>query len=117
MAAAIPFIEVAHDTHSRSARRPDDKMYSGDTVDCSEMGAHRLIGFEEGSLGEEMQIKVGEERWEGIGIVPLRNLSCMVGYLETVGAGSEWPLDDRFEQTGLMKARHGNGLSTLFSKK
>ena len=92
MAAAIPFIEVAYDTHSRSARRPDDKMHSGDTVDRSEMGAHRFIRFEEGPFGEEMQLKVGEKGWEGIGIVPLRNLSCMVGYLETVGAGSEWPL-------------------------
>ncbi len=47
-------------------------MDSGDTLHRPEMGAHRLIGFEEGSLGEEMQFKVGEERREGIGIVPLQ---------------------------------------------
>jgi hypothetical protein len=50
-------------------------MNPGDTLHCPEMGAHRLIGFEEGSLCEEMQFKVGEEGWKGIGIVPLRNLS------------------------------------------
>jgi hypothetical protein len=116
MAATIPFIEVAHDTHSRSARRPDNKMYSGNTVDCPEMGAHRFVRFEEGSLGEEMQLKVGEKGREGIGIMPLRNLSSMVGYLETVRAGSEWPRDNRFEQPGLMKTRHRNGLSTLVTK-
>ena len=32
MTAAIPLVEVAHDTHSRSVRRPDDKMDSGDTL-------------------------------------------------------------------------------------
>jgi hypothetical protein len=65
-------------------------MYSGDTMDRPEMGAHRLIGFEEGSLGEEVQLKVGEERWESIGIMPLRDLPRMVGYAETIGDSSEW---------------------------
>ncbi len=97
MAAAIPLVEVSHDTHSRGIRRPDDKMDSGDTLHRSEMGAHRLIGFEEGSLGEEMQLKVGEERREGIGIMPLRDLPRMVGYAETIGDGSEWPRYDGFE--------------------
>jgi hypothetical protein len=97
MATTIPFIEIAHDTHSRGIRRPDDKMDSCDTLDRSEMSAHRLIGFEEGSLGEEMQLKVGEEGWEGIGIVPLRNLPRMVGYAETIGDGSEWLLYGGFE--------------------
>jgi hypothetical protein len=91
-------------------------MHSGDTVDRPEMGAHRFVRFEEGSLGEKMQLEVGEKGWKGIGVVPLRNLSCMVGYLETVGAGSEWPWDNRFEQPGLMKARHGNGLSTSLTQ-
>jgi hypothetical protein len=72
-------------------------MHSGDSVDCPEMGAHRFIRFEEGSLGEEMQIKVGEERWEGIGIMPLRDLSLMVGYAKTIGEGSERPRDGGFE--------------------
>jgi hypothetical protein len=54
MAAAIPFIEIAHDTHSRGVWRPDDKMDPGDTLHRPEMCAHRLIGFEEGSLGEEV---------------------------------------------------------------
>jgi hypothetical protein len=75
------------------------------------MGAHRLIGFEEGSLGKEVQFKVGEEGKKGIGIVPLRDLSCMIGYAKTIGLASERPLGNRFEQTGLMEARHGNGLS------
>jgi hypothetical protein len=42
----------------------------------------------------------------------------MVGYAETIGAGSERPRNDRFEQTGLVQARHGNGLSiSLIEKK
>jgi hypothetical protein len=81
------------------------------------MGTHRLIGFEEGSLGEEMQLKVGEEGRECIGIMPLRDLSCIVGYAETVGGSSERSWDDGFEQTGLMEARHGNGLPTSLAEK
>jgi hypothetical protein len=65
-------------------------MDSCDTLYRSEVSAHRLIGFEEGSLGEEVQLKVGEERWEGIGIMPLRHLPRMVGYAETIGDSSEW---------------------------
>jgi hypothetical protein len=63
-----------------------------------------------------MQLKVGEEGREGIGIMPLRDLSCMVGYAETIGGGSEWPWDDSFEQTGLMQARHRNGLPTSLTE-
>jgi hypothetical protein len=53
------------------------------------MSAHRFIGFEEGSFGEEMQFKVGEEGWEGIGIMPLRDHPCMAGYAKTIGEGSD----------------------------
>jgi hypothetical protein len=63
-------------------------MDSGDTLHRSDMGAHRLIGFEEGPLSEEMQFKVGEERWEGIGIMPFRYPSCIVGYAKPIGAAS-----------------------------
>ena len=80
------------------------------------MGPHCFIGFQEGFLGEEMQFKVGEERWEGIGIVPLRDLFPMVDYAETIGPSSEWPLNDRFEQPGFMEARHGNGLSSSLTE-
>jgi hypothetical protein len=40
----------------------------------------------------------------------------MVGYAETIGAGSKWPRDDGFEQTGLMEARHRNGLPTTLTE-
>jgi len=91
-------------------------MDSNDTLHCSEMGAHGFVGFEEGPLGEEVQLKVGEEGRKGIGIMPLRDLSRMVGYAETIGGGYEWPRDDRFEQTGLVQARHGNGLPTSLTE-
>jgi hypothetical protein len=91
-------------------------MDSNDILHCPEMGAHGFVGFEEGPLGEEVQLKVGEEGREGIGIVPLRDLSCLVGYAEAIGAGSEWPRYDGFEQTGLMEARHGNGLLTSLTE-
>jgi hypothetical protein len=87
-------------------------MGSGDTLHRPEMGAHCFIGFEEGPFGEEMQLKVGEEGWECIRIIPFRYLACMVGYAEAIGAGSEWSRDDGFEQTGLMKAHHGDGSPT-----
>jgi hypothetical protein len=77
-------------------------MDARDTFHRPEMGSHRLIGFEESSLGEEVQFKVGEEGWKGIGIMPLRYLSCMVGYTETIRAGPEWSRDSGFEQTGCM---------------
>ncbi len=54
MAAAIPLVEVAHDTDSHGVRRPDDKMNSRDILNRPEVGAHGFIGFDEGSLGEEM---------------------------------------------------------------
>ena len=72
-------------------------MDSGDTLNRPVMGAHGFIGFEEGSLGEKMQLKVGKKGWKGIGIMPLRYLPCMVGYAETIGGGSEWPRYDGFE--------------------
>jgi len=61
MAAAVPLVEVTYDTYSRGVRRPDDKMDSGDALNCSKMGAHRLARFEKGFFGKEMQLIVGEE--------------------------------------------------------
>jgi hypothetical protein len=72
-------------------------MDPGDILYRSEMSAHRLIGFEEGTLGEEMQFKVGEEGREGIGIVPLRDLTIMVGDAKSIRAYSERPRDNGFE--------------------
>ena len=116
MASAIPLVEVSHDTYSHGVRRPDDKMESGDTLHRPEMGAHCFIGFEEGSLGEEMQLKVGEKGGECIGIMPLRDLAHMVGYPKTIGDRCKRTRDDRFEQTGLMESRHGNGLPTSLTE-
>ena len=61
MAAAIPLVEVAHDTDSEGIRRPDDKMNSSDPLHGPEMGAHCLVGFEEGAFGKEMQLEVAEK--------------------------------------------------------
>jgi len=72
-------------------------MDSGDTLNRPEMGAHGFIGFEESSLREEVQFKVGEEGWESIGIVPLRDLSFMVCDAEPIRAGPERTRDDGFE--------------------
>ena len=108
MAAAIPLVEVTHDTHSRSVRCPDDEMDAGNTLQCPEMGAHGFIGFEEGSLGEQMQFKVGKEGWKCIGIMTLGYLSRMIGCAETIGSASEWPRDDGFKQAVLMETLHRN---------
>jgi hypothetical protein len=110
MTAAIPLVEVAYDTHSYGVRSPDDKMDSGDTLNAPNMGAYGLIGFEEGSLCEEMQLIVGEERRKCIGIMAFRNLSCMIGDAETIGSGSEGCRDNGFKEAGIMEARHRNGL-------
>jgi hypothetical protein len=91
-------------------------MGSGDTLHRPDVGTHRVIGFEKGSLGEEVQFKVSKEGWKCIGIVPLRDLSRMVGYAETIRAGSEWARYGGFEQTIFMEARHGNGLSTSLTE-
>ena len=71
VAAAIPLVEVAHDTDSQGVRCPDDKMHSSDPLHGPEMGPHCLVGFEEGALGKEMQLIVAEQGGEGIGIMPL----------------------------------------------
>jgi len=63
-----------------------------------------------------MKFKVCEEGEECIGVIPFRDLPCMVGDAETIGVGSERPRNDRFEQPGFMPARHGNGLSTSLTE-
>ena len=113
MATAVPLIKVADNADPSCVRRPDDEMDSCYTLNCPEMGTHRVIGFEEGALGEEVQFKVGEEGWKSIGIVPFRDLSLMVCHAEPIGAGSEWSWDNRFEQPCFMQARHGNGTLIL----
>jgi hypothetical protein len=91
-------------------------MDSGNTLYASEVCAHRFIGFEERSLGEEMQLKVGEEGKEGIGIMPFRDLPCMSCDSETIGGGSERFLNNGFKQTGFMETSHGDGVARVFTE-
>jgi hypothetical protein len=99
MASAVPLVEVTYDTDSRGVWCPDDKMDSGDTLHCSEMGPHRLVGFVEGPLGKKMQLKVCEERWEGIGIMSFYYLPCIVGYKKPVEVGFKGTRYGSLEET------------------
>src|SRR5262245_1731154 len=116
MTAAVPFVEVAYDTDSPGIGRPDDKMDSGDTLDVSHMSDHCVIGLEECALGEEMQFKVGEKRWERIGIMPFRDLSRVVCHAEPIGTGPKRLRNNRFEQPCLMHEHHRNGLLVSFTQ-
>ena len=68
MRAAVPAIEVADDADALRVGRPDGEVHAGDAADRQAMGAELLPRAVVRPLAEQVQIEVGEDLAELIGI-------------------------------------------------
>ena len=64
----IPGVEVANHGNRACVRRPDGKTHTADAIDCHNAGAKMRRQFKMPPFVEQMQIKVAEQRPEGIWI-------------------------------------------------
>ena len=68
MDAAVPGIEIADDAHARGIGRPHGKLHATHAGDFADVGAQRVVELVVGALADQVQVKFGQHRREGVGV-------------------------------------------------
>lgn len=71
MAALVPVVEIADNAHNFGVRRPDRESHAGDVVASHRMRAHGAIAFVLSALTVDVQIEVGDQGAETVGVFDL----------------------------------------------
>ncbi len=79
-------------------------MNTGNPLDGPQIGSQGIVGPEEGTLREEMQLKIGQERRKGVRVVSFRSLSGLVEQAKAVTGMGRRLGQDGFEQSRLVHA-------------
>src|SRR5512141_1672066 len=69
MAPVVPSVEVADDAYMAGVRSPYREADAGDVLVLDKVGSQFLVKTKVVSLAEEMEIEVGENRREPVGIL------------------------------------------------
>jgi len=86
MDAAVPLIHVANDADALCGRGPDGEVRSGDANNRMEMRAEFLVGVKVAAFANEVEVKVGEEKGEGVGIENFEGFAMVGAALDFVAA-------------------------------
>ena len=87
MDPAVPMIEIADNADAASAGRPDGKVDAANAFQGNEMSAKLLVGVVVAALAHEIQIKLGKEAGESVGVVDLKRFAMIGAALNFVAAG------------------------------
>ena len=71
MPARVPLIEVAGQGDGFRVRRPNGEAHAAHALALDQVRAQRLIAFVERALRVQMQVEIGYQRREAIGIVEI----------------------------------------------
>src|SRR5256885_13107182 len=75
MDAAVPAIEVAHNTDAPRAGGPDGEVNAADAFECDQVGAEFLVSIVMAALAHQIQIELAEHHGKGIGIEDFEGLA------------------------------------------
>src|SRR5256885_11504778 len=75
MDAAVPAIEVAHNTDAPRAGGPDGEVNAADAFECDQVGAEFLVSIVMAALAHQIQIELAEHHRKGIGIEDFEGLA------------------------------------------
>src|SRR2546421_3086746 len=75
MDAAVPAIEVAHNTDAPRAGGPDGEVNAADAFECDQVGAEFLVSIVMAAPAHQIQIELAEHHGKGIGIVDFEGLA------------------------------------------
>src|SRR5438876_12225876 len=90
MTPAIPKIEVADYAHPLRRRRKDGKRHAFNAVEHHGMRAEPLVEMYMRAFAKQIEIEIGQDRREAIGILEL-DLAFAVARAQTVVAGGVNP--------------------------
>ena len=80
----IPGVEIADDADALGIRRPDGEVHTFDAVDRARMGAELVVALPVLAFAEQVQIVIGQQRRESVGVVHCRLLAALVDDSEQV---------------------------------
>src|SRR2546423_14064263 len=75
MDAAVPAIEVAHNTDAPRAGGPDGEVNAADAFECDQVGAEFLVSIVMAALAHQIQIELAEHHGKSIGIEDFERLA------------------------------------------
>ncbi len=87
VASAVPVIEVAHHTHILSIGSPDREIDALHAVDLAQLCAKLFIAMNVRAFAHQMQIVVGQQGREGIGVIDRDDFSSVTCHLNPVPLG------------------------------
>ncbi len=107
MPPGVPVVEFADDRDYLGAGSPDREAHALDAFHADQLRAEGVVALVVGPLAVQMQLELGKERREAIGILKLDGGSVMTLDTELVVARAAWEQDR--EKTFGMTALHGGG--------
>src|SRR5271169_5087830 len=113
MNAAVPVVEAADDADAPGAGSPHSKVDTADAFESAEVRAELFVSVIVAAFAHEVDVELGEEIGEGVGIVAFEFLA---GAGAEVNAIAGWVRrrvadtgKDGFEEAGVGFALHGDG--------
>src|SRR6202008_1647912 len=70
-------IKISHHAHAPGARRPHSKMYAGNAIHRLYMRAQLLVSVVMASLTYQVNVKLGQQEREGVGVVLLLSFAVL----------------------------------------
>ena len=106
VASAVPVIEVPDHAHPLGVGRPDREMDAAEALVHPEVSAEPLVVPIVGSLAEQVQIEVGQDRPQGIRVDELPRMPFMILHSQPVGETLGAIGEDRREEAVGVDAFH-----------
>src|SRR5581483_514165 len=109
MPALIPVVEIANDAYHLRIGRPNRKAHAWDALALDGVSAHGAVALVLCSFGVDVQVEIGNETWETIGVFDIGLRAVPQRQTQLVGGGiitlSGWKRAD--EKTLRPRFAHG----------
>ena len=105
--AAVPMVEIADDGDALRVGRPHRERRAPDPADVDDMAPQLLVLRQVAPFGEEMDVEVGEDRSERVGVVLRPPVAVGAGDLEPVREDLRVEREVRLEHPVGVDAGHG----------
>ncbi len=114
MNAAIPSVEVAHDTDALGIGRPNREARAGHAVYGAELGAELVVDTAFIAFAEEIQIRLPQSGKKGIGIAHLADIAGVFGDSQVISVHAVGLVSGRLEDVRALDAVEFEGGLVVF---
>jgi len=110
--ASVPPVEVADDADARRVGRPDSEVHAVHAPPLEQVRAELVVDARVAAFAEEVEIEIGEDTPETVGILDVRRVSARVGDAQPI-RDLGFLVQDRLVDPGRMALRRKPGGGAL----